>query len=1071
MTVPGPTPSRAPGVQRSAGDEDRFRLLLESIDAVVWEIDLATGRASYVSPRFEELLGYPPERWLSDPDFWAERMVHPDDRAVVVPLRAAALADGEDHELNYRALTAGGRTVWLRDLARVVPAGEGEAASVSGVIVDVTARKEAERVAAEVVRRHEALLESAGEGIYGLDSDGNTTFANPTATRILGWSAEELVGRPQHDVIHHHRPDGSVYPREECPIHTTLRDGKVHRVEDEVFWRHDGSCVPVAYTSTPIFETGEVVGAVVTFRDVSPERARERALRESQEQLLEAQRLAQLGSWEWDVEGDVVTWSDELYRIFGLDGDTEERSYAAYLARVHPDDRERVDAAIREANRDAGPFDFEDRIIRPDGSMRALRTRGRAIANREGRTVRLVGTCQDITDQKAAAARDLELAREHEARLRAEEERQRNAFLAEAGALLSSSLDYERTLAHLAYLAVPRIADWCVVDLVVDGATRRLVTAHPDPVKEELARELGREFAPDPQGDNPVARVIRSGKPEVISDASEELLDAISSSPEHGRILRELQLRSYMVVPLMARGTVLGAFTFVAADSGRRFTETDLPFVRELVDRAALAVDNARLYRRAEESRAQVTRVLESITDAFFAVDAEWCFTYVNRQAEDLLQRPRAALLGKELWKEFPEALDSIFESSYRRATEEQRTVQFEAFFQPLNGWFEVRAYPAGGQGLSVYFRDIGERRVAQQALLHSEQRFRSLIEASAAIVWTTGATGEVETPQPEWSAFTGQGWEELRGWGWLEAVHPDDREATRDIWVRAVDRQSSATLEHRLRRHDGEYRVMQARAVPVTEGGTIREWVGAHTDITAQKRAEEEREKALAVRTRFYAAMSHELRTPINAVLGYTDLILAGAYGELNEKQTGGIERTSRAARHLLELVNDVLDLSKLEAGKLEVELEAVEMPALIEDLFATVRPLAEARGSELVLDGEGWRRAIATDPRRVRQILLNLLSNAIKFGGGHPVRVIARQADDGGAVVEVIDRGDGIAPENLGRIFEEFVQVGEEKGGTGLGLPISKRFAELLGGRLEVESALGEGSTFRLVLPKSAE
>jgi PAS domain S-box-containing protein len=233
------------------------------------------------------------------------------------------------------------------------------------------------------------------------------------------------------------------------------------------------------------------------------------------------------------------------------------------------------------------------------------------------------------------------------------------------------------------------------------------------------------------------------------------------------------------------------------------------------------------------------------------------------------------------------------------------------------------------------------------------------------------------------------------------------------------------------------------------------------------------ELERAMAARSRFYASMSHELRTPINAVLGYSTLLLENIYGPLNEKQVEGITRTHKAAKHLLELVNDVLDLSKIEAGKIDLRLQPVAFPSLIEDLFVTVRPLADQYGSELTLEHEGDPRKVVSDPRRLRQILLNLLSNAIKFGKGLPIRVRSLALDDGGVIIEVIDQGEGIAPPDQEKIFDEFVQLGKTQltEGTGLGLPISRRLAEMLHGGLEVASELGKGSTFRLRLPESAE
>jgi two-component system, sensor histidine kinase len=231
--------------------------------------------------------------------------------------------------------------------------------------------------------------------------------------------------------------------------------------------------------------------------------------------------------------------------------------------------------------------------------------------------------------------------------------------------------------------------------------------------------------------------------------------------------------------------------------------------------------------------------------------------------------------------------------------------------------------------------------------------------------------------------------------------------------------------------------------------------------------------EQAMGARNRFYASMSHELRTPINAVIGYSTLMLDNIYGPLNAKQKEGLQRTLKAARHLLELVNDVLDLSKIEAGKIELSLQPVMFPSLIEDLFVTVRPLADEYGSTLSLEMEaGEPFTVVSDPRRVRQILLNLLSNAIKFGEGKPIRVVCKQNESKGVEIEVIDQGVGIAKDDIARIFEEFVQVSESKQpGTGLGLPISRRLAQLLDGSLTVDSVPGEGSTFRLALPPSLE
>jgi PAS domain S-box-containing protein len=300
-------------------------------------------------------------------------------------------------------------------------------------------------------------------------------------------------------------------------------------------------------------------------------------------------------------------------------------------------------------------------------------------------------------------------------------------------------------------------------------------------------------------------------------------------------------------------------------------------------------------------------------------------------------------------------------------------------------------------------------------------------------------------------------------------------------------------------RRADGEAGSGELLRIPVEWGGRAITAVVLH-DQTALHRSQAELEQqaveleshaaeleavneelhqqsdalreALGARGRFYAAMSHELRTPINAIVGYQSLLLEGIYGALSDEQRNSLERAQRAASHLLELVNDVLDLAKIEAGRLDVRVEPVALPALLEELLDTVHSLAREHDVSLRLDGPAATHRIRSDPRRVRQILLNLLSNAVKFGAGRPVVIAWRPAGDGGAEIHIRDEGPGIAPADRDRIFREFEQVrtsetepGAE--GTGLGLAISARLAAILGGAIRLESEPGRGSTFTLVLP----
>jgi signal transduction histidine kinase/FixJ family two-component response regulator len=226
--------------------------------------------------------------------------------------------------------------------------------------------------------------------------------------------------------------------------------------------------------------------------------------------------------------------------------------------------------------------------------------------------------------------------------------------------------------------------------------------------------------------------------------------------------------------------------------------------------------------------------------------------------------------------------------------------------------------------------------------------------------------------------------------------------------------------------------------------------------------------ERAMSERSRFFASLSHELRTPINAVIGYNHLLQEEIFGELSDRQQEAISKANRSAQHLLELVDDILDISKIEAGKLEIAVEEVNLAALIRDTATSVRIQAREKGLDLEVETPDEVRAV-TDPARVRQVVLNLLSNAVKFTAEGSVTLRLDADGDGSVRLAVRDTGPGIAAEDLDRIFDEFEQAstGGETG-TGLGLAISRRLAELLGGSLEVQSEPGTGSTFTLHLPR---
>jgi PAS domain S-box-containing protein len=336
--------------------------------------------------------------------------------------------------------------------------------------------------------------------------------------------------------------------------------------------------------------------------------------------------------------------------------------------------------------------------------------------------------------------------------------------------------------------------------------------------------------------------------------------------------------------------------------------------------------------------------------------------------------------------------------------------------------------------------------------------------------------------PQPEWSAFTGQTAEQFTGMGWLNAVHPDDVDITRISWDEAVTDRTIYEADHRLRRHDGVFRTMFVRAVQVRDrNGAIRELVGIHSDITERRDAEEElvrakeaAETASLSKSIFLANMSHELRTPLNAVIGYSEMLREEAEDLSLTTFIPDLDKIGDAGRHLLTLINDVLDLSKIEAGRIELDLEEFSVADMIREVSSTINPLIEKNANRLIVNLPADIGTMRADITKLRQSLFNLLSNASKFTKEGDIALdVSRESGDSGdwIVLRVTDTGIGMSAQQQVRLFEPFMQADSSTtrkyGGTGLGLAITRSFCRLMGGDVEVQSELGRGSVFTLRLP----
>ncbi|HEX5831869.1 MAG TPA: ATP-binding protein, partial [Gemmatimonadaceae bacterium] len=366
------------------------------------------------------------------------------------------------------------------------------------------------------------------------------------------------------------------------------------------------------------------------------------------------------------------------------------------------------------------------------------------------------------------------------------------------------------------------------------------------------------------------------------------------------------------------------------------------------------------------------------------------------------------------------------------------------------------------------------EARAAAEELEAREAQFRALANAIPQLSWMAHPDGSIFWLNERYCEYTGRTPAQLEGWGWQSVHDPAVLPLVMERWRASIATGQQFEMEYPLRAADGSSRWFLARAHPVRDtAGCVVRWFGTGTDVQALRDAREAAEAASRAKSDFLAMMSHELRTPLNAIGGYTELLQLGLRGPLTDAQQRDLGRIRTSQEHLLGLISGVLDLSRIEAGRVSYDLAPMALSPFLAGLDALIEPQAAAKS--LVLQHLPTPRGLGAmaDREKLRQILLNLLSNAIRYTpAGGRVELAAASVSATMVAISVSDTGGGIDPEMRDRIFEPFVQLDRSltrvREGVGLGLAISRDLARGMGGDLTVESEPGAGSRFTVTLPR---
>ncbi len=654
----------------------------------------------------------------------------------------------------------------------------------------------------------------------------------------------------------------------------------------------------------------------------------ERSLTLYQERFSHAQDAGQIGLYDFNIKNGDIWWSDEQYQLMGEDSNSSPISPQELMNKImFKDDIQVYRKAFSDAVKSKKDLAFDFRINRNDGTIGWLKAKAKIYYDKKGKPVRMLGVNYDITERKATE----------------------NAlfFLSEASKILSSSLDYDKTLKVVARIAVPIIADWCAIDLLdQDGNPELMALSHADKTKISWALKYREANPPRMDIDTGLAKVVKTGKSEFYPSIDPKLFENIK--PKEKKVLEKLGgITGVIMVPIKSKDKVIGVMTLLTSESKRIFNELDLKIVEQIADRASLAIENATLYQRVDRERKRLVHLLYNVPGI--------------------------------VWENWVDP------------NEEEQRINF------VSNYIE---------------RMIG---------------------------------------------YTPDKWIGIDFWN--KIVHPNDRELVEEKYNEMMTKGKGGIIRFRIITKKGKVIWAETHLFVAKDAtGKSIGMRGVTMDVTERVEMEKRKDE-------FISMASHELKTPLTSMKVFSHLLEKKISNskELNPY----ISRMDEQINKLTGLVNDLLDISKIQAGRLEIKREKISLKEFVQEVTEEMKLVTK----EHIVLADVEDQVIYADKDRLAQVLVNLISNAIKYSPPKtPIEVKAR-VDGDRIVFSVKDEGFGISKEHQDKIFERFYRVYDNIDrtypGLGMGLYISSQIVKRHQGQMWLESKKGKGSTFYFSVP----